>query len=101
MTAALVPLSSDSRFSLVRIESPSDDFASAVRNGLTAPRKSLPPRWFYDDLGSALFDAITFLPEYYVTRAETQVLTTFQDEIAASFGPNVRLVELGSGTARK
>jgi dimethylhistidine N-methyltransferase len=101
MTAALVPLSSDSRFSLVRVESPADDFASDVRNGLTAPRKSLPPRWFYDDVGSSLFDAICFLPEYYVTRAETEVLTTFRHEIAAAFGPHVRLVELGSGMARK
>jgi L-histidine Nalpha-methyltransferase len=101
MTAALVPFSPDSRFSLRRIESPSDDFASDVRAGLTATPKTLPPRWFYDDLGSTLFDAICFLPEYYVTRAETEVLTSFRNEIADSFGPHVRLVELGSGMARK
>lgn len=63
--------------------------------------KSLPPRWFYDDLGSALFDAICFLPEYYVLRAETEALTTHQAAIAAALGTDVRLIELGSGTARK
>lgn len=101
MTAALVPFAPDARFSLRRIESPSDDFASDVRTGLAATPKTLPPRWFYDDLGSSLFDAICFLPEYYVTRAETEVLTTFREDIAVAFGPQVRLVELGSGMARK
>jgi len=101
MTAALVSLPPESRFSLLRIESPRDDFAADVRTGLTASPKWLPPRWFYDEVGSALFDAICFLPEYYVTRAETEVLTSFREEIVASFGQHVRLVELGSGMARK
>lgn len=78
-----------------------EDFLRDVREGLTAPRKWLPPRWFYDDLGSALFDAICFLPEYYVMRAEADVLNTHRDDIVDAFGPNVRLVELGSGAARK
>jgi L-histidine N-alpha-methyltransferase len=78
-----------------------EDFQRDVREGLTAQRKWLPPRWFYDALGSALFDAICFLPEYYVMRAEAEVLTTYREEIAAAFGTNVRLVELGSGAARK
>ena len=99
--SALVSLPPQSRFVLVRLESPRDDFAADVRKGLTASRKSLPPRWFYDEIGSSLFDAICFLPEYYVTRAETEVLTSFRQEIVASFGPHVRLVELGSGMARK
>lgn len=101
MTAAVVPLSPGSRYELLRVATPQDDFASDVRAGLTAARKSIPPRWFYDALGSSLFDAICFLPEYYVTRAETEVLTTYRDEIAESFGKNIRLVELGSGAARK
>jgi dimethylhistidine N-methyltransferase len=99
MPAAAV--SPESRFALQRIESPTADFATDVRAGLTATPKSLPPRWFYDDVGSALFDAICFLPEYYVMRAEMEVLTSFREEIVASFGPHVRLVELGSGAARK
>jgi dimethylhistidine N-methyltransferase len=101
MTAALIPLPPEERFTLLRIDSPADDFATDVRNGLTAAPKMLPPRWFYDDVGSTLFDAICFLPEYYVTRAETEVLTSFRQEIVAAFGSNIRLVELGSGMARK
>jgi L-histidine N-alpha-methyltransferase len=78
-----------------------EDFQRDVREGLTAPHKWLPPRWFYDALGSSLFDAICFLPEYYVMRAESEVLTTHRDAIVEALGSNVRLVELGSGTARK
>ena len=77
------------------------DFGHDVRVGLTADRKWLPPRWFYDDLGSSLFDSICFLPEYYVMRAETEVLTSFRSEIASAIGAQVRLVELGSGAVRK
>jgi dimethylhistidine N-methyltransferase len=91
----------DPRFVLLRAPAPENDFALDVRVGLTAPRKWLPPRWFYDALGSSLFDTICFLPEYYVMRAEAEVLTSFRREIVASFGPQVRLVELGSGAARK
>jgi L-histidine Nalpha-methyltransferase len=102
MTAAVVSLAPDSRFVLFRAPSGTPvDFAEDVRNGLTAARKSLPPRWFYDALGSSLFDAICFLPEYYVMRAEAEILTAHRREIAQAFGANVRLVELGSGMARK
>ena len=45
-----------------------------VRDGLTQTPKSLPPKWFYDSVGSDLFDQITRLPEYYPTRAEAQIL---------------------------
>ncbi|HKR65555.1 MAG TPA: L-histidine N(alpha)-methyltransferase [Thermoanaerobaculia bacterium] len=102
MTAAVVSLAPDARFVLFRAPSATRaDFAEDVRAGLTAERKSLPPRWFYDALGSSLFDAICFLPEYYVMRAEAEVLTTHAREIAAAFGPSPRIVELGSGLARK
>lgn len=101
MVAAVEPISRDPRFVLLRAPAPDDDFARDVRRGLTASAKWLPPRWFYDDLGSSLFDAICFLPEYYVMRAEAEVLTSFRQEIVTSLGPDVRLVELGSGTARK
>ena len=79
----------------------SSDFAADVRRGLTAPAKFLLPHYFYDPLGSALFDAICELPEYYVTRAETEILTSRAEEIANAFGTPIRLVELGSGSARK
>jgi L-histidine N-alpha-methyltransferase len=78
-----------------------DAFAEDVRRGLTAPEKHLDPRYFYDALGSALFAAICELPEYYVTRAEREILDRSAGEIAASFGQVTRLVELGSGNARK
>ena len=85
----------------MRTDSADGDFAEDVRRGLTAERKCLPPRWFYDDVGSALFDTICFLPEYYVTRAESEVLVSHAEEMATAFGPLARLVELGSGAARK
>lgn len=100
----IVPLVSrlpETRFQLVEAVSLTEDFGRDVRTGLTAARKWLPPRWFYDELGSALFDAICFLPEYYVMRAEGEILRAHRQEIAEAFGPNVRLVELGSGAARK
>ena len=99
--AAVVPFAPDARFTLLRAPAAEDDFARDVRLGLTAERKWLPPRWFYDALGSSLFDTICFLPEYYVMRAEAEVLTSFRKEIVTSFGLHVRLVELGSGAARK
>jgi L-histidine Nalpha-methyltransferase len=101
MPLAVAPLGPEPRFHLIEIAVAEDDFARDVRDGLTASRKTLPPRWFYDALGSALFDAICFLPEYYVMRAEAEVLTTHRREMADAFGDKVRLVELGSGAARK
>ncbi|HWW62206.1 MAG TPA: L-histidine N(alpha)-methyltransferase [Thermoanaerobaculia bacterium] len=89
------------RFVLHRISQSAASFAEDVRHGFTASPKWLLARWLYDDLGSALFDAITFLPEYYVTRAESEILRSRAPEIARAFGDNIRLVELGSGSARK
>ena len=91
----------DRRITILRTDHVAADFAADVRTGLTAPRKWLHPRWFYDDIGSLLFETICFLPEYYVLRAETEILVAARHEIAAAFGPNIRLVELGSGAARK
>jgi len=68
--------------------------------GLRAVPKDLPPKYFYDDRGSQLFDDITRLPEYYPTRAEAAILSARADEIAASTGADT-LVELGSGTSEK
>ncbi len=71
-----------------------------VRHGLQETPKSLPPKWFYDDYGSELFDEITRLPEYYPTRAETEILHAHAPEIATLTGADT-LVELGSGTSAK
>lgn len=68
--------------------------------GLTATPRTLPPKWFYDAQGSALFEKITQLPEYYPTRAERAILRAVSAEIASSSGAHV-LVELGSGSSEK
>ncbi|MDT3442528.1 MULTISPECIES: L-histidine N(alpha)-methyltransferase [unclassified Pseudofrankia] len=74
--------------------------AADVRRGLTATPKELPPKWFYDETGSLLFDEITCLPEYYPTRCERAILTAHAPEIAA-FSRADTLIELGSGTSEK
>jgi L-histidine N-alpha-methyltransferase len=83
---------------------PADYRAASLRAdalaGLTATPKSLPPKWFYDAQGSALFDKITELPEYYPTRAERAILRAVAPEIAALTGA-ATLVELGSGSSEK
>jgi L-histidine N-alpha-methyltransferase len=71
-----------------------------ARAGLTASPKSLPPKWFYDAQGSALFDKITELPEYYPTRAEREILTATAAGIAGQTRART-LVELGSGSSDK
>ncbi|HEY7948973.1 MAG TPA: L-histidine N(alpha)-methyltransferase [Acidimicrobiales bacterium] len=71
-----------------------------VRVGLQAEAKWLPPVWFYDDRGSALFDEITRLEEYYPTRAERGLLEAYAPEIARRSGADT-LVELGAGTCEK
>jgi len=68
--------------------------------GLTATPKALPPKYFYDDRGSQLFERITELPEYYLTRTETQILADYADAITSITGP-CELVELGSGSSTK
>ena len=71
-----------------------------ARTGLTAEPKSLPPKWFYDAQGSALFDKITELPEYYPTKAEREILRATAPRIAARIGART-LIELGSGSSDK
>lgn len=76
-------------------------FADDVLDGLRAAPKRLPSKYFYDELGSALFDAITVLPEYYLTRAETEILRQWGWEMVRSIGNPVEFIELGSGSATK
>jgi len=85
-----------------------DELADALRtdvqSGLSAPpgERSLPPKWFYDERGSTLFDQITSLPEYYPTRRERAILTAHATTIMTSGkGGPTTLVELGSGTSDK
>ncbi|MEU7057283.1 L-histidine N(alpha)-methyltransferase [Streptomyces sp. NPDC046197] len=83
---------------------PEDAMAAALRadvlTGLTFLPKALPPKWFYDALGSELFERITELPEYYPTRAEREILVTRAGEIAGAL-PARTLIELGSGSSEK
>jgi L-histidine Nalpha-methyltransferase len=76
-------------------------FADDVRAGLSAPSKSISSKYFYDSLGSALFDAITQVHEYYLTRAETEILREWGWEIVRILNEPVEFLELGSGSATK
>lgn len=77
-------------------------FIKDLRYGLTAQPKRLSPKHFYDELGSQLFEAICLLPEYYLTRAENEILTRHADEITDALGCSpVSLLEMGSGSATK
>lgn len=71
-----------------------------VLEGLRKTPKSLPPKWFYDSVGSELFDQITRLPEYYPTRAEAAILRAHSADIASASEADT-VVELGSGTSEK
>ncbi len=75
--------------------------AREVARGLTARHKRIDPRFLYDAEGSRLFERITTTPEYYVTRAETEILIAHAAELVAAAAPGSLLVELGSGSARK
>ena len=88
----------------VEVHLSADDIRAAlerdVRSGLTAQPKDLPPKWFYDQRGSELFDEITRLPEYYLTRAERLILDECRHGIPPLTGADT-IVELGSGTSEK
>jgi L-histidine Nalpha-methyltransferase len=76
-------------------------FAADVLAGLARPQKAVPSTWLYDRRGSALFELITELPEYYPARIETSILQQCAGAIAEAAGPGAALVELGSGSSRK
>ncbi|WP_324076111.1 MAG: L-histidine N(alpha)-methyltransferase [Erythrobacter sp.] len=86
----------------VRDEAGADPaFRADVLTGLAERQKAVPARWFYDDAGSRLFEDITRLPEYYPTRAETEILRARGGEFAALIGPGRAVVEFGSGSSLK
>src|ERR1700692_2802533 len=78
-----------------------DGDARDVFNGLTARPKQLPARLFYDAAGSALFEQITDLPEYYLTATEQAIFDRFACEMVRAAGGAATVIELGAGTARK
>jgi L-histidine Nalpha-methyltransferase len=88
-------------FAFIDLAPSEESFRDAVLAGLSRAPKSLPCKFFYDARGSALFEAICDVPEYYLTRTELGILETYADAIAERAGPYCRLIELGSGASRK
>lgn len=91
------------RIRIRRVGRPRDfreELAEDVRRGLTRPPRSLPPKYFYDARGSRLFEEITRLPEYYLTRAEREILEAWAPELVEALRPEA-LVEFGSGSSEK
>lgn len=87
-----------------KIEQPSDELtqvAQEVIAGLSQSPKQVSPKYFYDEKGSALFDAITELDEYYVPRVEKAILVRHRAEICAAIGSGMTLVEPGAGSCEK
>jgi dimethylhistidine N-methyltransferase len=80
---------------------PRDELTNGVIEGLRKSPKELSPVWFYDELGSFLFDSICDLPEYYVTRTEIGIMHMCASEMAHHIGPRAALIEFGSGTSLK
>lgn len=81
---------------------PVSELAVDVRAGLTQPgQKELPSKYFYDDVGSALFEAISLLPEYGLTRADERLLRKYSEQVIRRLDSPLVVAELGSGTGRK
>ena len=89
------------RTEAARRDAETAEFAEAVLSGLAASSRSIPSRFLYDAVGSALFEDITRVKEYYPTRTEMALLETYGAEIAERAGPVSVLVEFGSGSSRK
>lgn len=88
------------QFYLMNVEQQHEAFARDVAQGLAAPQKTLPAKYFYNARGSQLYEQICDLPEYYPYRAERDILATYATEIYAAIGP-LPLVEFGPGNAAK
>ena len=82
-------------------KSTNQEFLNDVVSGLSGPRKKLKCKYFYDERGSALFDQICDLNEYYLTRTEQWIMEHYIDEMAQQIGSGVALVEFGSGSSVK
>jgi dimethylhistidine N-methyltransferase len=88
-------------YSFREIHRDAGHFLDDVMAGLSQPHKALPPKYFYDAQGCALFEAICALPEYYLTRAELALMHAHVGEMARHIGPGCALIEYGSGSGRK
>lgn len=90
-----------SRFNFFNQNPPQPQILAEVKHGLAQTPKRLSPKFFYDKQGSLLFDKITRLPEYYLTRTEVAILSECKDELASIVGTQGCLVEYGSGSSEK
>ena len=77
------------------------DFRADVLEGLAKPQKAIPPKYFYDQTGSEIFDRITQLPEYYVTRTELALMDRIAPQVSALAGPGAVVLEPGAGSSVK
>ena len=93
----------NARFSLIELDTDQhlESLANEARTGLTATPKRIPCRFFYDEVGSQIFEEICELPEYYLTRAESEILRDRAGDVARHFLRPINLVELGSGNSTK
>ena len=89
------------RFEFFDLKPKTADMREEVLDGLTSRPKYLPPKYFYDERGSKLFERITELPEYYLTRTEMALFDAYLDDICAALGRDVCVVEYGSGSTVK
>jgi dimethylhistidine N-methyltransferase len=96
-----VKLAGDLRVVALDADGVDTAFREDVLRGFSQRQKAVPARWFYDEEGSRLFEAITALPEYYPTRAETEILTRHGAEFARAIGPGRAVVEFGAGSSAK
>ncbi len=95
------PGKSQSEPRLIDLHPPRADMRADVLEGLSRPQKQLSPKYFYDERGSRLFEDITRLPEYYLTRTETGIMQAHLPEMAEWIGPHAAVIEFGSGTGEK
>lgn len=89
------------RVTVLDLEPVSSDFLAEVLAGLSSSPRSLPCKFFYDERGADLFQKICELPEYYITRTETELLRRYGREMAESIGANVELIGFGTGAGIK
>ena len=89
------------RVTVLDLEPVNADFLAEVLAGLTSSPRTLPCKFFYDERGADLFQKICDLPEYYITRTETELLRRYAPEIAESIGPNAALIGFGTGAGIK
>lgn len=89
------------RFEFFDLEPKTADMREEVLAGLAAKPKRLPPKYFYDERGSELFERITQLPEYYLTRTEMALFDVYLERLTRELGAGICLVEYGSGTSQK